>query len=160
MKPGSVTRRQTTSLQATSATTLFNAGVPDKLIQDVTGHRSNALQLYERPNMQQRQEVSKVLVQRTHQTVEKENIPTEGNGPVNPVSCSSNVSGVNNCTINISPQTFSVKVCSGPQAAPDIDVNALFNGIDIDKFLLICVPHTCVVLLSLLCRLLNVLFLQ
>ena len=37
------------SLRATGATALFNAGVPKKLIKDVTGHRSNALHLYERP---------------------------------------------------------------------------------------------------------------
>ena len=37
------------SLRATGASALFNAGVPDKLIRDVTSHWSNALQLYERP---------------------------------------------------------------------------------------------------------------
>ena len=31
------------SLRATGATALFNAGVPEKLIRDVTGHRSKAL---------------------------------------------------------------------------------------------------------------------
>ena len=119
------------SLRATGATALFNVGVPEKLIWNVAGHRSNAFQLYERPSMQQRQEVSKVLVQGARQTVEKENIPTKGNGPVNPVF-NSTFSGVNNCTINISPQNFFVNVCS---ASPNIDVNALFKGIDIDKFL-------------------------
>ena len=29
------------SLRATGATALFNAGVPENLIQDVTGHRSS-----------------------------------------------------------------------------------------------------------------------
>ena len=35
------------NLQETEASTSFNAGVLEKLIHDVTGHRSNALQLYE-----------------------------------------------------------------------------------------------------------------
>ena len=35
--------------------------------------------------MQQRQGVSKFLVQGAHQTVEKENIPTKRNDPVNPL---------------------------------------------------------------------------
>ena len=87
--------------------------------------------------MKQRQEVSKVLVQGAQETSEKENISGKGNGPV-PVSSSSNVfgsifSGVN-CTINISPHTFSINVCSAPQVKPDIDINALF-GIDMEMFL-------------------------
>ena len=129
------------SLRATGATALFNAGVPEKLIRDVTGHRSNALQLYERPSLQQRQEVSKVLVQGAEKTVQKENIFRKGNGPVNPpASCSSNVFGsifsnVNNCTINITPQNFSVNVCSTSHATPDVDVDDLLKGIDIETFL-------------------------
>ena len=51
------------SLRATGATALFNAGVPEKLIRGVTGHRSNALQLYERPTTEQLQETSAVPVQ-------------------------------------------------------------------------------------------------
>ena len=83
--------------------------------------------------MKQRQEVSKVLVQGAQETSEKENISGKRNGPV-PLS-SSIFSGVNNCTITISPQTFSVNVCSAPQVKPDIDINALFEGIDMEKFL-------------------------
>ena len=87
--------------------------------------------------MQQRQKVSKVLVQGAQETHEKENIPRKGNGPVNPVSCSSNVFGsifssVNNYTINISPQNFSVNVCSTSQVTPDRD---LLKGIDFETFL-------------------------
>ena len=48
------------SLRATGASALFNAGV---LIRDVMGHRSSALHLYERPTIEQKQSVSKVLVQ-------------------------------------------------------------------------------------------------
>ena len=51
------------SLRSTGATAMFSANVPEKLIRDVTGHQSNALHLYERPTMCQKQELSKVLVQ-------------------------------------------------------------------------------------------------
>ena len=51
------------SLRATGASALFSAGMPEKLIRDVTGHRSSALQLYERPTVEQKQAVSRVLVQ-------------------------------------------------------------------------------------------------
>ena len=44
------------SLRATGVSAMFNAGVPEKLIRDVTGHTSNALHLYERPNLQQKME--------------------------------------------------------------------------------------------------------
>ena len=52
----------TFSLRATGASALFNAGVPERLIRDVTGHKSNALHLYERPTEQQKKQVSAVLV--------------------------------------------------------------------------------------------------
>ena len=41
------------TLKATKASALFNAGIPEKMIREVTGHRSNALQLYERPAVEQ-----------------------------------------------------------------------------------------------------------
>ena len=47
---------------------MFHAGVPEKLIRDVTGHTSNALHLYE--------EVSKILVQGKQSFDGKENEPT------------------------------------------------------------------------------------
>ena len=120
------------SLRATGATALFNAGIPEKLIKDVTGHRSNALHLYERPSLQQRQEVSKVLVQGAGN---KENTPQMGNHPMQRVS--SNVLGsvFSGVSINISPQNFTVNVCSASQSAPEFDVNALLQGVDLETFL-------------------------
>lgn len=56
---------------------MFNAGVSDKLIRDVTGHRSTALQLYERPTLQQKQAVSRVLVQGTQNFTNKEDTDEE-----------------------------------------------------------------------------------
>ena len=130
------------SLRATGASALFTAGMPEKLIRDVTGHRSNALQLYERPSLQQKQEVSRVLMQGS---ANKENAPNSGTvarAPTMKSPVSSNVFGplfsnVHNCN-TISPQNISVNVCNGPTNAPspsDFDVNALLDGIDLDTFL-------------------------
>ena len=50
------------SLRATSATTMFQMGVPEKIIQEHTGHRSlEALRTYERANEDQHRAASKVL---------------------------------------------------------------------------------------------------
>ena len=137
------------SLRATGASALFNAGVPEKLIRDVTGHRSSALHLYERPTIEQKQSVSKVLVQGDNEFQKgKKNTPVS-NGKENihvqmcpTVTCSSNVfgslfSGVNNCNITISPQNFSVNVCSSSSTSSlkhdDIDIDTLFSGVDVDQ---------------------------
>ena len=50
------------SLRATGATELYESGVPEKLIQERTGHRSlEALCVYERTNIQQHKAVSSIL---------------------------------------------------------------------------------------------------
>ena len=68
-----VSKKTNHSLRATGATALYNAGVPDKLIRDVTGHRSNALHLYERPTEEQKKQVSHVLMNHGTES-NKENI--------------------------------------------------------------------------------------
>lgn len=151
-----ITEKKTNhSLRATGATTLFNAGVPEKLIRDVTGHRSNALRVYERPSLEQRQAVSKILVQGASN---KENIPSKDIHPVTsshhhisqsstpisstPLSSTPNFlgslfSGVSNCTINISPQNFNVNVGSNSHSDShsDTNVKSLLQGIDLDTLL-------------------------
>ena len=68
------------SLRATGATALFSAGVPERMIRDVTWHRSNALQLYERPSLTEKEAVSSILVQGTRSfTEEVEKL--DGTGP-------------------------------------------------------------------------------
>ena len=47
--------------KVTTATSLFRAGVPEKLIRERTGHRSDALFRYERPSEAQRRSVSAIL---------------------------------------------------------------------------------------------------
>ena len=131
-------------LRATGTSALFNAGVPEKLIRDVTGHRSNALQLYERPTLQQKQNVSNILVQGTKEYHPgKENAPvsapvsapTQLHPPATVADCASNVFGslfshVNNCNITISPQCFSVNVSNPqPPQQTDFDVKTL-DGIE------------------------------
>ena len=50
------------SLRATSASRMFDANIPEKLIQERTGHRSlTALRLYERTSTQQNIAVSRIL---------------------------------------------------------------------------------------------------
>lgn len=61
------------SLRATGTSALVNAGVPEKLIRNVTGHRSNAIHQYERPSLQQRQDVS------VQGSSDIENAPKSGN---------------------------------------------------------------------------------
>jgi hypothetical protein len=48
-------------LRVTCATKLFNAGVPEKMIRERTGHRSSALHRYEKPSENQCKLVSNVL---------------------------------------------------------------------------------------------------
>ena len=96
------------SLHETGATALFNAGVQEKLIKDVTSHRSNALQIYERPSLEQRQAVSKILVQGTSSKKNLSHpVKSSSSVPYSPKVFGSLFSGVSNCSINISPQNFS-----------------------------------------------------
>ena len=107
-----ITEKKTNhSLRATGATALFNAGVQEKLIRDVTGHRSNALQIYERPSLEQRQAVSKILVQGTSN---KENLPdpvkSSSSLSYSPKVFGSLFSGVSKCTINFSPRNVLILI--------------------------------------------------
>ena len=59
------------SLRATGATRLFESNVPEKLIQDRTGHRStDAVRMYERSSTAQEKAVSKILCAQTVQKYE------------------------------------------------------------------------------------------
>ena len=49
------------SLRVTTATRLFNAGVPEQLIKAQTGHRSNEVTKYKRPSADQEKNVSEAL---------------------------------------------------------------------------------------------------
>ena len=148
------------SLRATGATMLFSAGVPEKLIRDVTGHTSNALELDERPSVAQKAAVSGILVQGRKSfvdEVDKENSATADTTPMLPplptpptsatssfilppcATSGSNVacslfSGLNNCTLNISPQNFIVNV-SPPAVSHAQSVDGLLQGIQLEDLL-------------------------
>ena len=63
------------SLRATGATTLFNAGVPEKLVQEVTGHRSiECLRRYEKTSEQHKRAVSRSLTSRQNFEAQSLNI--------------------------------------------------------------------------------------
>ncbi|CAC5423224.1 unnamed protein product [Mytilus coruscus] len=49
------------SLRATTATRLFNANIPEQLIREQIGHRSNALWSYSRSSEPQKRKVSEIL---------------------------------------------------------------------------------------------------
>ena len=144
------------SLRATGASAMFNAGVPEKLIRSVTGHRSNALQLYERPTNEQLQETSAVLLQGKRKfSPGKENETSTGNvttaaptsqtivptaslaGAQTPMAAApahlptsgcfgSIFSGVTNITVNVSQ-------VSSNHNSPEL--GGLLNGLDLDQFL-------------------------
>ena len=53
--------KTTHSLRVTRATSLFNAGIEEKMIRERTGHRSSALFGYEKPGVEKVSEVSNIL---------------------------------------------------------------------------------------------------
>ena len=109
------------SLRAASATQMYANGVPEKLIQERTGHRSlDALRMYERSSQQQHQAVSKILsAGPTHtQTTLKETTidisTTKTVENTNNGSTSFNFQNLHGCTINIMDpsQTYSRSINS------------------------------------------------
>lgn len=54
------------SLWATGASAMFQANVPEKIIQSITAHSVDALRKYERVSTEQHQVVSKVLMFADH----------------------------------------------------------------------------------------------
>ena len=56
-----VKRKTAHCLRVTCASSLFNAGVEEKLIRERTGHRSNALLKYEKPSEENKGKLSYLL---------------------------------------------------------------------------------------------------
>lgn len=68
-KGAGIEKRSNHSLRATAATELFRANVPEKLIQERTGHRSlTALRIYEHTTETEHQAVSEVLAAKENTT--------------------------------------------------------------------------------------------
>lgn len=99
------------SLRATSVTQMYESGVPEKVIQERTGHRwLEALRMYKRTNTQQHETVSKVLtaphsltyneqvqISRQHASVSTMSL----NQPSSTQSVSISLNNLQGCTINI-----------------------------------------------------------
>ena len=114
------------SLRATGTTAMFNASVPEKMIREVTGHRSSALHLYERPTLKQQKDVTSVLM--SSNDMEKQPVTLESHvdhhtssvGAVQeaklcppPSAIGAMFSGLTNCSISITPQNFIVNLHYG-----------------------------------------------
>ena len=116
-------KRSNHSLRATGASALFTAGVPEKIIKGITGHRSSkALEVYERPTQSQLQAVSSVMSQpgccfseelhsRSEVYEHKKEMTTSGAGLLG-----SMFSGLNECSIQIAPQSMVVNIMQSPQS--------------------------------------------
>ena len=105
-------RKTNHSLRRTAATTLFEKGVPEKIIQGVTGHRSTTgLRTYERVSVKQKQAVSTILSgakRRFDELMEEEaSVPTKKPKVEIPaVSCVPKLpvpAYMQNCVVNVYP---------------------------------------------------------
>ena len=127
-----ITERKTNhSLRASGASAMFTAEVPEKMIKNVTGHKSSkALAIYECPNARQQQALSGVLVGHSSNYLDRaqtssvaSNQPSTSRSiPNTSMLMSSMFSGLNNCNITISPQNFHVHIQPAPDPlAADLD---------------------------------------
>ena len=110
-----------------------NAGVPEKIIRDVTGHRSNALHLYERPTVEQKK-VSNILI---HGSQEKENSgPPIGQDqearPTLSQAPSNSFNGLSQCSVTVSNMVINV---TQHKQQPIFDVDSLLKGIQLEQLM-------------------------
>ena len=147
-----IARRTNHSLRATGATQLFNANIPEKVIQCRTGHRSlKALRMYENPTDEQQSEACQVLVskekllppellsQKPEQLLPGVAAPQAS---IVPVHCTTTVPPLfgapQNCTINIqvlnqpSIQNFQGFVNSDVSTKDDAFVDSLLSSVDVN----------------------------
>ena len=124
------------SLRASGATQLFQNDVPEKVIQEVTGHRSTkALRQYERVAIKQKQVASNIL---TSGSSSKEMYPhPKGNIPVPPTfgfpmpvfsPVFNGQSGTVNFTVNICPSGNISVGCSDTEKTYE----KLLEGIELE----------------------------
>lgn len=78
---GGIAGKSNHSLRASGATAMFQNGVPEKIIQKATGHRSlEALREYERVSTDQNVQVSKILMSNRHQVKNDEPLVSDSCG--------------------------------------------------------------------------------
>ena len=125
------------SLRATGASELFEAGVPEKIIKERTGHRSlEALRVYERTTMDQQKAVSALLSSEKkksfqqaiqHQSINIQHQQPQVNQPqINPSQQVGPYQVFNNCSvvINAAPGTSTSPVPNSvnpPSHMPPLD---------------------------------------
>ena len=91
------------SLRATGASTMFAAGVPERIIQEVTGHRSiEALHSYERTSTEQLGNVAEVLAAKENKQFDW-NLKPEPKLPAREALTDRNMGGYTflNCTVTV-----------------------------------------------------------
>ena len=115
-KAGIVGNKTNHSLRATSATEMYNFEVPEKLIQERTGHRSlKALRVYEWSSDNQHQAVPSLLSSSSSTTygLEVNKIKNTSNTvscrPVSGASLNFTFQNLENCTINITQASGTTK---------------------------------------------------
>ena len=144
------------SLRATGATELFRNNVPEKAIQEFTGHRSiKYLRQYEKPSMQQKMCASNILTRcdeehstngTTHSSKDvlhyKPSLPSVSSHSDNSVPTFSTMQfpsfapvfsnqGAVNFTVNICPSG----VINHTKDKDDIDYDKLIDGIQLEDLL-------------------------
>ena len=141
------------SLRATGATAMFAAQVPEKMIKDVTGHKSSkALALYERPTLAQKQALSKVFaggpgsssstsfseevdkLRCNQSAVQRSEHHLHAKSAVPPSLFSSLFHGVSHCTINFAPKTINIGVGVGLGGVASTEEMDEFDSIVSDMF--------------------------
>jgi hypothetical protein len=114
------------SLRRTAATTLFEKGVPEKVIQGVTGHRlTTGLRTYERVSVKQKQAVSTILSgskRRFDELMEEEpSFPTKKPKVETPAASAVPNRSVptykQNCVVNVYPNGSAQNIASLQQNA-------------------------------------------
>ena len=103
------------SLRATGASALFQANVPERIIQKTTGHRSvDALRSYEKISVDQYKAVSKVLMTNSafdsHENARPQ--PQDLSLPMNMARVFGNLTNctIGKMTVNINPSVYSSSV--------------------------------------------------
>ena len=141
------------SLRATAATALLKANVPEKVIQERTGHRSaDALKQYGRSTKRQHGAASMILAvsrevdyQKALHHVESEN-PTTGSSVAHITSLpiTLNVQSVSGCTVNVTYDTPPNTTQDDPMAIPELSkkVEELLSDFQAATLLLLLLGHT------------------
>ena len=121
------------SLRATGASILFQANVPEKIIQERTGHRPvKALRLYERTTGEQHQQVSHILSNQMQQrsifTLQNQGVSAQGPTSMPPLPA---FGMLQNCTINVNYGTSTINTQHQAPTYDKVEVERELSFIDI-----------------------------